>query len=268
MDLRSRLTYANVVATLALVLAIGGGTVYAALQLGKNDVKSKNIAKGAVKTSDLHANAVTSPKLKDGTIAGDDIQDATITGQKLQDGTIAGQKLQDATIAGQKLQDGTITGQKLQDATITADDIAAGVIPELDADVTGSATGGPQGGINANTTTPLTLSGTTSFTPKAGDVAALAAEAQFTLATTNPANSCSPAVLVPITGQQTGLFVNSDQSVVSTTPVQSFGRDADGPYGLLNPGTPISFTAQLVGDADCTAGSQLDRVEIKIVQIR
>ncbi len=46
MSLGSRLSYANVVATLALVLAIGGGTVYAASELGRNDVKSRNIAKG------------------------------------------------------------------------------------------------------------------------------------------------------------------------------------------------------------------------------
>ena len=53
MKLRSKLSYANVVATLALVLAIGGGTVYAALRLGKDAVRSKNIAAGAVKSSDL-----------------------------------------------------------------------------------------------------------------------------------------------------------------------------------------------------------------------
>src|SRR5436190_4822762 len=105
MDLRSRLTYANVVATLALLLVVGGGTVYAAIHLGKNSVKSKNIAKAAVKNSDLHADAVTSEKVKDGTITGGDLQDGTITGA----------------------------------------DIAAGVIPQIQADVTGSSTGGPQG---------------------------------------------------------------------------------------------------------------------------
>ena len=73
MNLRPRLSYANVAATLALVLALGGGTVYAAAQLGKNDVKSKNIAKGAVKTSDLAKNAVKSPKIKDGTIQAGDL---------------------------------------------------------------------------------------------------------------------------------------------------------------------------------------------------
>jgi hypothetical protein len=47
--LRARLTYANVVATLALVLALAGGTAFAASQvLPKNSVGPRQIKKGAV----------------------------------------------------------------------------------------------------------------------------------------------------------------------------------------------------------------------------
>jgi hypothetical protein len=218
MNLRSRLSYANVVATLALFLAIGGGTVYAALQLSKNSVKSKNIAKGAVKTSDLGRKSVTSPKVKDG--------------------------------------------------AITAEDIAAGVIPKLDADVTGSATAGPQGGVNTAAASPLPLSGTTSFTPSAGDVSAVAAEGRFTVATTSATEFCQPAVRVLLNGEPSRIFVDPESGGDSTTPVQASGRDAAGPYGLINPGTPLNITAELRGDVDCTAGSRLDRLEVRIVQIR
>ncbi len=66
--LRSGLTYTNVVATLALFLALSGGAVYAAnkitsKQIGKGAVKNKNLAKNAVKNKNLAKNAVTSPKL-------------------------------------------------------------------------------------------------------------------------------------------------------------------------------------------------------------
>lgn len=165
------------------------------------------------------------------------------------------------------MQDGTITGANLLDGTITGADIAADVIPELDADVTGSATGGPQAGLTTATPAALPLSGTTSFTPKAGDVSAIAAEARFTLASTNIAQFCQAAVFLLANGQPTNLFISPD-SVNSLTPVQSVDRDADGPFGLLNPGTPVTITAQLQGDTDCTAGSQLDKVEVSIVQIR
>jgi hypothetical protein len=62
--LRERLTYANVVATIALVLAVGGGATALALTLPKNSVHSKQIAKGAVKTSDIGKDAVTGDKVK------------------------------------------------------------------------------------------------------------------------------------------------------------------------------------------------------------
>ena len=44
--LRGRVTYANVVATFALFIALGGTSV-AAIQLGKNSVKANQIALSA-----------------------------------------------------------------------------------------------------------------------------------------------------------------------------------------------------------------------------
>jgi hypothetical protein len=52
--LRAKLTYGNVVATLCLVLVVGGGTAYAANQmLPKNSVGPKQIRKGAVTPAKL-----------------------------------------------------------------------------------------------------------------------------------------------------------------------------------------------------------------------
>lgn len=59
--LRQRLTYANVMATIAVFIALGGAS-YAATQLPKNSVGAKQLKK----------NAVTSTKVKDGSLkAGD-----------------------------------------------------------------------------------------------------------------------------------------------------------------------------------------------------
>ena len=65
--LRRRLTYANVVSTLALFLVVAGGAALAA-GLAKNSVKSRHIAPGAVKTSDLGRNAATGAKVKESTL--------------------------------------------------------------------------------------------------------------------------------------------------------------------------------------------------------
>src|SRR6476469_4318730 len=66
--IRQRLTYANVVATIALVLAVGGGATALALTLPKNSVHSKQIAKGAVKNSDIGKDAVTGDKVKESSL--------------------------------------------------------------------------------------------------------------------------------------------------------------------------------------------------------
>jgi hypothetical protein len=54
----SRLTYANVVATLALIIALGGGVAYAA-----NTVFSSDIVDGEVKVADLATGSVRSSKI-------------------------------------------------------------------------------------------------------------------------------------------------------------------------------------------------------------
>jgi hypothetical protein len=51
--IRPHLTYANVIATLALVLAAGGGATAIAISTGKNSVTSKSIKDGQVTAKDL-----------------------------------------------------------------------------------------------------------------------------------------------------------------------------------------------------------------------
>lgn len=66
--MRERFTYANVVATVALVLAVTGGATAIALSLPKNSIKSKQLAPGAVKTSDIAKDAVTGDKVNESTL--------------------------------------------------------------------------------------------------------------------------------------------------------------------------------------------------------
>ena len=56
-SLRGKFTYANVIATLALFLALGGGA-YAAIQLPKNSVGAKQIKSGAVTPAKISPAAV------------------------------------------------------------------------------------------------------------------------------------------------------------------------------------------------------------------
>ena len=57
-------SHATVVAYLALFVALSGSAV--ALTLGRNSVKSKQLAPNAVKASDIAKDAVSGPKVRDG----------------------------------------------------------------------------------------------------------------------------------------------------------------------------------------------------------
>jgi hypothetical protein len=61
--LRTRLTYANVMATVAVFIALGG-TSYAIQQLPRNSVGSAQIRSRAVGASEIRSNAVRSPKVR------------------------------------------------------------------------------------------------------------------------------------------------------------------------------------------------------------
>jgi hypothetical protein len=70
--LRARLTYANVMATIAVFIALGGAS-YAAFKLPKNSVGTKQLKKNAVTTAKIKKKAVTAAKVKNGTLTGTQI---------------------------------------------------------------------------------------------------------------------------------------------------------------------------------------------------
>jgi hypothetical protein len=80
--LRARLTYANVVATLALFLALGGAS-YAAVRVG-----SRQIVNNSVRTQDLRNNDIRSQDIRNRTIRGGDILTNTITGRQVRESTL------------------------------------------------------------------------------------------------------------------------------------------------------------------------------------
>jgi hypothetical protein len=61
--MRPRLTYANVMATVAVFIALGGAS-YAAFKLPKNSVGSKQLKKNSVTTAKIKKEAVTGAKVK------------------------------------------------------------------------------------------------------------------------------------------------------------------------------------------------------------
>jgi hypothetical protein len=73
-----RLSYANVMASVAVFLALGG-TAYAALKLPANSVGEKQLENGAVTTNKLHADAVGTENIKNGAVTGPKMNFAGVT---------------------------------------------------------------------------------------------------------------------------------------------------------------------------------------------
>jgi cysteine-rich repeat protein len=81
--LRSHVTYANVMATIAVFLVLGGGSAVALN--GSNTVQSDDLGPGAqVKAADVAANAVNGSKVVDNSLTGADIQDSSLDSSVLQ----------------------------------------------------------------------------------------------------------------------------------------------------------------------------------------
>lgn len=105
-QIRQRLTYANVVSTLALVLVVGGATAIAA-----------HVPKHSVGPHQLKSNAVTTPKIKANAITTRKIKKNAITAVKIKDKAIKGEKLDDNAVTTSKIANNSVTGPKIDAAT-------------------------------------------------------------------------------------------------------------------------------------------------------
>jgi hypothetical protein len=233
-----KLTYANVVATLALFLAVSGGAVWAASQLGKNAVKSKNIARNAVKSVDiatsavktrnLAANAVKSAKIAANGVTNSDLAKEAVTRAKLKTGTLAGLQVADAQAAS---------------------------VPGLTTEALGAGT-------------PVPLSGTTTFAPAAGKSYELLAELRGNPTDANGAEGggCFAGVQIYVNGEPTsfvGIFANANGE--APFAVNGVGNASTG-VGLLSSGQRQTISAGSFGDPNCGAGTS-GALRITVVEL-
>jgi hypothetical protein len=142
--LRSRLTYANVVATLALFIALAGGTAVAAGHL---------LPKGSVGTRQLKNGAVTGAKIKNGTVTASKIAAGSL-------GTVTKvSEANHATSAGDATHAGTA-----DNATDLGGTPASGFLKS------GQAAGGALSGTYPDPTLATQTTVTTAQIPDAGEI--------------------------------------------------------------------------------------------------
>lgn len=72
-SIRKRLTYANVMSSIAVFLVLGGGAAYAAQKIGSNQLKPNSVT-----TAKIKKNAVTTAKIKNNAVNGAKVNESTL----------------------------------------------------------------------------------------------------------------------------------------------------------------------------------------------
>ena len=124
--LREGLTYSNVLATVSIFIALGGTAL--AFQLGRNSVKSKNIAPQAVRASDIASGAVGSQQLAPGAVGPAQVANAAIGQAQLGDGAVGRTQVANAAIGQAQLGDGAVGRTQVANAAIGQAQLADGAV--------------------------------------------------------------------------------------------------------------------------------------------
>jgi hypothetical protein len=134
-----RPSHSTVVSYLALFVALGGTTAYAANTIGSADVineslVSRDIKNGQIKSADIGRNQVTTSQIKAGNVLTADIADGAVLTADIAHGAVNTGKVSDESLTSTDLAtnsvgtaeiaDNAITGAKVANNTLTAADIA------------------------------------------------------------------------------------------------------------------------------------------------
>jgi hypothetical protein len=122
-QIRQRLTYANVMSSIAVFFILGGATAFAATKIGANEIKANSI-----KTGKIVKEAVTEGKLKSGAVTTNKLGAAAVTGEKLADNAVTTGKIADNAVTTGKIADSAVTTAKVANGAVTNEKIANGAI--------------------------------------------------------------------------------------------------------------------------------------------
>jgi hypothetical protein len=99
--MRSKLTYGNIMATVAVFLALGG-TALASIAVSSNADIAPDTVSGAHPPSGDHSNiiasSITGADIKNGSLSSSDIHDKSLTGDDVADNGLAGDQIDESTL--------------------------------------------------------------------------------------------------------------------------------------------------------------------------
>jgi hypothetical protein len=133
---RQRLTYSNLIATMALFIALGGAAVAAGLP--KNSVGPNQIKRGAVTAAKIRKQAVTSAKLANGavtigklapnSVGPNNIGNGAVTSAKLGEGSVIAKTIKNSVVTTNKLNNEAVTTPKLANESVSSAKLGKGSV--------------------------------------------------------------------------------------------------------------------------------------------
>jgi hypothetical protein len=240
-----RLTYANVVATLALFLALGGGAAYA---VGKID--SGQIAAGAIRTTNLHKRAVTSGKLALAAVRSNQIATGAVGSAQISAAAVGATQISAGAIGSAQIRKSSVTPGNLQFPVSFLTSPSAGT-----AAVPGEGEG-----------SPYPIAGG-SWTQQPGGVNVIFGAATATLAydPTSGQGSCQAIIELGLRGEGEGGETGGGLQTESSAPVQ---LEANlGALPLMDPPAPTTrrLTARIRSNGGCTEASTIDSARFRVL---
>ncbi len=114
---RQRLTYSNVIATMALFIALGGVAVAAGLP--RNSVGPKQIKRGAVTAAKIRKQAVTSTKLAPKSVTNGKLGPNSVGPGNIGNGAVTTAKLGKGSVIAESIKNSVVTTNKLNSEAVT-----------------------------------------------------------------------------------------------------------------------------------------------------
>lgn len=235
-----RLTYANVVSTLALFLVLSGGAAYGAHRyLTRKSVGAPQLKSNAVTTAKIKANAVTTRKIKRIAVSGDKIKEDAVSTEKLADNAVDAEK-----IDLEKVPFGRVVARMRTNGSLPIGEAAA-LYPMTGSSYTQAANELDSFVGQLEVTIPVKCMGTRTI------------QANVVVDAKKPTEPPEEDIVA------TGFFEDNTGGALSATiPLEP---PAKAPRFLFEPGVATSHQASLAINADCTGGGGMTASSAAIV---
>jgi hypothetical protein len=124
-QVRKRLTYANVMSSIAVFLVIGGGAAFAA---AKNSIGTRELKPNSVNRAILARNSVYPGKINPEAVKAGRIAKNAIARDRLRNGIVTTDKIGDLAVTGGKLANFAATNPKIANDAVTQEKVASNAI--------------------------------------------------------------------------------------------------------------------------------------------